>query len=138
LHGRFFVRAGIAKACALRARTTSNVYGYKPAVQIERGFSGKPDAWPGSNQFRNNEIGLPNDRRLRADGFIIRAQATIRTDDFSVRAGFANTCCASPVFCTDTHHPCKNGVLQNAETDSLMKALTGNTGKNALHRSSSR
>jgi len=29
---------------------------------------------------------------LRADGFIIRAQATIGTDGFSVRAGFANTC----------------------------------------------
>jgi hypothetical protein len=28
---------------------------------------------------------------LRADGFIIRAQATIRTDGFFVRAGFANT-----------------------------------------------
>jgi hypothetical protein len=29
---------------------------------------------------------------LRADGFIIRAQATIRTDGFFVRAGFAKTC----------------------------------------------
>jgi hypothetical protein len=29
---------------------------------------------------------------LRADGFIIRAQAMIRTDGFFVRAGFANTC----------------------------------------------
>jgi hypothetical protein len=29
---------------------------------------------------------------LRTDGFIIRAQATIRTDGFSVRAGFGNTC----------------------------------------------
>jgi hypothetical protein len=28
---------------------------------------------------------------LRADGFIIRTQATIRTDGFTVRAGFANT-----------------------------------------------
>jgi len=29
---------------------------------------------------------------LRSDGFIIRAQATIRTDGFIVRAGFAKTC----------------------------------------------
>jgi hypothetical protein len=29
---------------------------------------------------------------LRADGFIFRAQATIRADGFSVRAGFAKTC----------------------------------------------
>src|SRR5450830_1612796 len=36
--------------------------------------------------------GFFKDRRLRADGLIIRAQATIRTDGFSVRAGLANTC----------------------------------------------
>jgi hypothetical protein len=35
---------GFAKACALRAPTTSNLYGYTPSVQIERGFQGKPDA----------------------------------------------------------------------------------------------
>ena len=29
---------------------------------------------------------------MRADGFIIRAQATIRTDGFIVRAGFRETC----------------------------------------------
>jgi len=29
---------------------------------------------------------------LRADGLIIRAQATIRTDGFTVRAGFRKTC----------------------------------------------
>jgi hypothetical protein len=29
---------------------------------------------------------------LRADGFIIRAQSTIRTDGFTVRAGFGKTC----------------------------------------------
>jgi hypothetical protein len=29
---------------------------------------------------------------LRADGFIVRAQAAIGTDRFVVRAGFANTC----------------------------------------------
>jgi len=39
-----------------------------------------------------NWVGFLNDRRLRADGLIIRAQATIRTDGFSVRAGLANTC----------------------------------------------
>jgi hypothetical protein len=32
---------------------------------------------------------------LRADGFIIRAQATIRTDGFFVRASFAGTCAPS-------------------------------------------
>jgi hypothetical protein len=31
---------------------------------------------------------------LRADGFIIRAQATIRTGEFFVRAGFGNSCAA--------------------------------------------
>jgi len=39
-----------------------------------------------------NWVGFLKDRRLRADGFIIRAQATIRTDGFSVRAGLSNTC----------------------------------------------
>jgi hypothetical protein len=34
----FFVRAGFAKACALRAPTPSNFYGYTPSVKIERGF----------------------------------------------------------------------------------------------------
>jgi hypothetical protein len=29
---------GFAKACALRAPTASNLYGYTPSVQIERGF----------------------------------------------------------------------------------------------------
>jgi len=29
---------------------------------------------------------------LHADGFIIRAQAAIRTDGFIVRAGFGKTC----------------------------------------------
>src|SRR3989304_2485614 len=38
-----------------------------------------------------NWVGFLNDRRLRADGFIIRAQAAIRTDGFSVRAGLSNT-----------------------------------------------
>jgi hypothetical protein len=83
----------------------------------------------------------PKDRRLRADGFIIRAQATIRTNSFSVRAGFANTCAlrAPTPFVVRIHTiRTTNGVLQNAETGSLMKALTGNTGKNALHRSRSR
>jgi len=42
--------------------------------------------------FQNEEIRFIKDRRLRTDGFIIRAQATIRTGGFSVRAGLANTC----------------------------------------------
>jgi hypothetical protein len=42
--------------------------------------------------FQNEENGFFIDRRLRADSLIIRAQATIRTDGFFVRAGFANTC----------------------------------------------
>jgi hypothetical protein len=40
------------------------------------------------SQFQNAENGLPQDRRLRADGFIIRAQAMIRTDGFSSVQGF--------------------------------------------------
>jgi hypothetical protein len=50
--------------------------------------------------FQNEENWFFKDRRLRADGFIIRAQATIRTDGFFVRAGFANTCalCAPTPF----------------------------------------
>jgi hypothetical protein len=68
--------------------------------------------------------GLPKDRRLRADGIIIRALATIRTDGFFVRAGFANMCALRqqiPARCAhqprsifpDTHHPEKlNGVLK--------------------------
>jgi hypothetical protein len=60
-------------------------------VQIERGFSGKPDAWRRRHRFQNAENGLPKDRRLCTDGFIIRAQATIRTDSFSSVQGFANT-----------------------------------------------
>jgi hypothetical protein len=42
--------------------------------------------------LNKDKNGLPNDRRLCADGFIIRAQATIRTDGLFVRAGFAETC----------------------------------------------
>jgi hypothetical protein len=47
----FFVRAAFAntgtaqvtaKACALRAPTTSKLYGWCPSVQFGRGFSGKP------------------------------------------------------------------------------------------------
>ena len=33
-----------------------------------------------------------DDRRLRTDGFVIRAQATIGTEGFAVRAGFGRTC----------------------------------------------
>jgi hypothetical protein len=40
--------------------------------------------------FQNDENGLPKDRRLRADGFIIRAQATIHTDGFTVRDAFSD------------------------------------------------
>jgi hypothetical protein len=40
----------------------------------------------------NRENGFIKDRRLRADGFIIRAQAMIRTDGFFVRAGLASAC----------------------------------------------
>jgi hypothetical protein len=35
--------------------------------------------------FQNKKSGLPQDRRLRADGFIIRAQAMIRADGFRPR-----------------------------------------------------
>jgi hypothetical protein len=46
----------------------------------------------GKKPFQNEGNGFFNDRRLRADGFIIRVQATIRTDGFFVRAGSAKTC----------------------------------------------
>jgi hypothetical protein len=70
--------------------------------------------------------GLPIDRRLCTDGFIIRAQATIRTDGFFVRAGFAKACAlrAQPrPICTDTQHPYKlNAVFRvnrtHCESDS--------------------
>jgi hypothetical protein len=39
-----------------------------------------------------SKTGFNKDRCLRADSFIIRAQATIRTDGFIVRAGFRKTC----------------------------------------------
>jgi hypothetical protein len=84
---------GFAKACALRAPTPFKFYGYTPSVKFERGFLGKPDAGRrrsrcSGNPSQNAEKGLPQDRRLRADGFIIRAQAMIRTDGFFVRARF--------------------------------------------------
>jgi hypothetical protein len=72
----FFVRVGFANSCALRAPTTSKFFGYTPSEKFERGSYGKPVA-------RRN--GLPQDRRLRADGFIIRAQAAIRADGFRPR-----------------------------------------------------
>jgi hypothetical protein len=43
-------------------------------------------------QIQNAVDGLPKDRRLRTDGFIIRAQSTIRTDGFSSVQGFGNSC----------------------------------------------
>jgi hypothetical protein len=36
-------------------------------------------------RFRNANYGLPQDRRLCTDGFIIRAQAMIRADGFRPR-----------------------------------------------------
>jgi hypothetical protein len=47
------------------------------------------------------ENGLHKDRRLRADGFIIRAQATIRTDGFLSVQGFGNCCAAQATIRTD-------------------------------------
>jgi hypothetical protein len=52
---------------------------------------------------------------LRADGFIIRAHATIRMDGFFVRAGLANTCALrapTPFFVRIQTIRIKNGVLQ--------------------------
>jgi hypothetical protein len=67
------------------------------------------------NPFQNEGNGFIHDRRFRADGFIIRAQATIRTDGFFVRAGFAKTCAlrAPTLFLVRTHTiRTKNKVLQ--------------------------
>jgi hypothetical protein len=63
------------------ARQPRLLYGYKPSVQKTRFV-----------KVQNHEHGLPKDRRLRADGLIIRAQAAIRTDRIFVRAAFANPC----------------------------------------------
>jgi hypothetical protein len=110
------VCAARAKACSLRSPTTSNLYGYKPSVQIERGFWGKPDAWPRSNQFRNNENGLPQDRLRFTDGFIIRGPKTIRTDGLSSVQGFAGICAARARACalhaptTSNLYGCKPSV----------------------------
>jgi hypothetical protein len=61
---------------------------------------------------------------LRADGFIIRAQVTIHTDGFSVRAGFANTCALrapTSFFIRIQTIRTKNGVLQ---INSMFRPLT--------------
>jgi len=65
------------------------------------------------------------DRRLRADGFIIRAQATIGTDGFTVRAGFGKTCAlrAPTSFLVRIHTVrTRNEVLQ---VNGLSRPLTG-------------
>jgi len=43
-------------------------------------------------RFKLRESVFHKDRRLHADGFIIRMQATIRTDGLTVRAGFSKSC----------------------------------------------
>jgi hypothetical protein len=114
----FFVRAGFANICALRAptsffvrihtiRTKNGVLQVNPTQGEEEADVREP--------IQNTENGLPKDRRLRADGFIIRAQAAIRTDGFFVRAGFANICAlrAPTSFFARIHTiRTKNGVLQ--------------------------
>jgi hypothetical protein len=49
------ISARRAKACALRAPTTSNLYGCTASAQVERGFLGKPEAgvtWRTISQYR--------------------------------------------------------------------------------------
>jgi hypothetical protein len=60
-----------AARCARQPRL---LYGYKPSVQKTRFV-----------KIQNLQDGLPKDRRLRADGLIIRAQAAIRADGFRPR-----------------------------------------------------
>jgi hypothetical protein len=64
--------------------------------------------------FRNEEGGFFKDRCLRADGFIIRAQATICTDGFSSVQVFERR--ANRVFCTDEKRiRTENAVLVNTK-----------------------
>jgi hypothetical protein len=78
----FSVRAGLATSCALRAPTASvvRIHTIRTTEAV----------------LQKDKSGFSKDRRLRADGFIIRAQATIHTDGFSVRAGFGSASTFSP------------------------------------------
>jgi hypothetical protein len=103
----------VLRKAARCARQPRFLYGYKPSIQ-KTGFF----------KIQNQENGLPKDHRLRADGFIIRAQTMIRTDGFFVRAGLAvhtrvaKSCALrapTPFFVWIQTIHTKNGVLQNSE-----------------------
>jgi hypothetical protein len=76
-----FPSVQVLRKAARCARQPRPLYGYTPSVQKTRFV-----------KVQNEEHVFPKDRRLRADGLIFRAQATIRTDGFFVRAGLANIC----------------------------------------------
>jgi hypothetical protein len=75
-----------AARCARQPRP--NFSDTKHPKYLNAVFLGKPETGSPRNRFRNDKNGLPHDRRLREDGFIILAQSMIRTDGFFVRAGF--------------------------------------------------
>ena len=56
--------------------------------------------------------GFIEDRCFRADGFIIRAKTTIRTNGFFVRAGFGSAAAGEPRFHVDKNHPHENAVFE--------------------------
>ncbi|MBK5105520.1 MAG: hypothetical protein JJE42_14840, partial [Burkholderiales bacterium] len=86
--------------------------------QINR-FDFPFDSFLTSSPFQYERNGFLKDRRLRADGFIIRAQATIRTDGLfrpcrfsqNLRAARANR-----AFGADTNHPYQNHGSRMTET----------------------
>ena len=55
---------------------------------------------------------LTEDRCFRADGLIIRAKATIRTNGFFVDAVFGSAAAGQPRVHTDKHHPYENAVSE--------------------------
>ena len=54
--------------------------------------------------------GFIEDRCFRADGFIIRAKATIRINGFFVGAGLGSAAAGQPRIDTDQHHPYQYAV----------------------------
>jgi hypothetical protein len=68
----------VLRKTARCARQPRLLYGHTPSVQ-QTGFV----------KIQNQETEFLKDRRLRADGLIIRAQAAIRTDGFLSVQSFA-------------------------------------------------
>jgi hypothetical protein len=85
----------MGKTVSLRTDGFSVWYGFcKKAARCARQprlfYTDTPHPYKINGVLYKDKNGLPNDRRLRADGFIIRTQSTIRTDRSFVRVGFAH------------------------------------------------